>query len=581
MVGLARSFAVAALALLAFASVASGAARLYAPDYGSSPESVHAFEVAANGSLSPVAGSPFPSTATPPTVGGLIGIAFTPDGAGAVAGYLFNGGVQGLAASAAGALAPAGSALIGASTTGIAVTPDGRFAYGPTRDFGGVKAEGVRGYAVGPGGTLTPAGSVGTAESYEIAIGGGGRFLFTIGSTGIERFAIAPTGALSPLGATPVANARHLATSPDGRFLFVSLEGGIGGLVSLTIGADGSLTPNGEPLTIPGGGSELVGAHPNGTRVYLPDESTDKLITVAVAADGKLSAISELEFGRPEAAAVSPDGRFLYVAHGGEDGIATFALDANGIPSPLPFDVAYESGEPVPLVFQPNPAPVASFVAKAAAPGAATTFNAAKSTNAGRFDWDFGDGTTLADGGPKPSHVYAKPGQYTVSLALTDAQGCGAKQVYTGQSTTCPGGNATATTATVDTLPAIAKLKATPKKFLPAGVGSGKGGTKFRVKLNEAAKIGVKIEQRLPGRRVGRKCKKPTSGNASKKKCSRYVRLGSRNKQGKAGWTAIAFNGKLEGKPLDPGGYRITAVATDSAKGRSAPRTAAFRVLPY
>ncbi len=61
------------------------------------------------------------------------------------------------------------------------------------------------------------------------------------------------------------------------------------------------------------------------------------------------------------------------------------------------------------MAFQPSPAPVASFTAKAAALGAAASFNAAKSTNAARYDWDFGDGAVLADGGRNPATPTRKP----------------------------------------------------------------------------------------------------------------------------------------------------------------------------
>lgn len=572
------------LALLAFAASAAAAPRLYAPSYGSGPpETVSVFDVVAGGALSPLAGSPFPLYTEPSGPAGVVGIAFTPDGNRAASSYLYNGGVQGLAINPAGVPAPAGAPILTASATGIAVSPDGRFAYAPTREFLGVGPEGVRAFAIGADGNLTPAGSFGSNQSYEVAIGGGGRFLFTVGSTGIERFAIGADGGLTPLGTTPVSDVRYMVTSPDGRFLFLAIQNGVGGLVSLTVAADGSLTPNGDALQFAGGDSEIPAVSPSGNRVYVPDEGIEKLVTVGVAADGTLSQLSSFELEDPRSAAVSPDGRFLYVYHGGpEDGIAVASLDANGIPTLLPSQVPFDTGETLPIVFRPGPAPVASFSAKAAAPGAPASFNAAKSTNAAGYSWDFGDGTTLANGGSKPTHAYAKAGKYTVTLSVTDAQGCGAKQIYTGQSTVCPGGTATTQTLTVDTLPVIGKVKAAPKKYLPAGVAKGKGGTKFRVKLNEKAKIQVKIEQRLPGRKVGRKCKKPTPGNAAKKKCNRFVKLGSRNKgNGKAGWNAIAFNGKLKGKPLAPGGYRITAVATDSAKGRSAPKTAAFQILPY
>jgi PKD repeat protein len=37
-----------------------------------------------------------------------------------------------------------------------------------------------------------------------------------------------------------------------------------------------------------------------------------------------------------------------------------------------------------------------------------------------RYDWDFGDGNTLSNGGAQPSHAYAHAGQYTVTLTVTD-----------------------------------------------------------------------------------------------------------------------------------------------------------------
>ena len=40
-----------------------------------------------------------------------------------------------------------------------------------------------------------------------------------------------------------------------------------------------------------------------------------------------------------------------------------------------------------------------------------------------RYDWDFGDGTTAADAGPAPTHVYAATGQYTVNLTVIDDAG--------------------------------------------------------------------------------------------------------------------------------------------------------------
>ncbi len=40
-----------------------------------------------------------------------------------------------------------------------------------------------------------------------------------------------------------------------------------------------------------------------------------------------------------------------------------------------------------------------------------------------RYDWDFGDGSSALAAGPTPTHVYAAPGDYVVTLSVTDDDG--------------------------------------------------------------------------------------------------------------------------------------------------------------
>jgi len=73
-----------------------------------------------------------------------------------------------------------------------------------------------------------------------------------------------------------------------------------------------------------------------------------------------------------------------------------------------------------------NAEPVAGFTATPLAGQAplTVTFNAASSydsdSSISRYDWDFGDGTTLADGGLTPQHTYPLNGTYSVTLTVTD-----------------------------------------------------------------------------------------------------------------------------------------------------------------
>lgn len=571
------------ICLLAFASTASAGGRLYMPLYGADPEAVAGFDRNADGSLTPLAGSPFalhPEAATP---SGVFGIGFTPDGGRAAASFLFNGGIAGYSVSAGGAIAPAGAPLATASMTGIAVSPDGRFAYAPTREFKS-PAEGIRAFTIGADGSLAPLGApYGSGQYWDIAITPDGRFLYSIGGGGIDRFAVNADGSLTPLGLTPLSSVSQLLADPRGRFLIVSIEGV--GALTLTIGPDGGLTPNGEALVTGGGASiPYIGVAPDGSRIYIPDGNVDKIVAAAVNADGTLAALGSLPAEQPGAAAVTPDGNLLYWFDDAGDTLQVAAIGPDGVPTPLPFTAAVDSGEHERIVFQPQPAPLASFTAKAAEPGAASRFNAAGSERAARYEWNFGDGTVLTDGGPNPRHAYAGTGVYEARLTVFDASGCSVAQVYTGQSTTCPGGAGATSTVAIDTPAGISRLKATPKKFAAAGRGKGaksskRLGTHFRYRLSERATVRFKIERRLPGRKLGKKCVRKTAKNAKRKPCPRFRKLGSRTAKGKGGANRTYFSGRLRGAALPPGSYRVTAVATDAAGGRSIPRRTAFSIL--
>ncbi|HET7507382.1 MAG TPA: PKD domain-containing protein [Solirubrobacterales bacterium] len=562
----------AALAVVFCSLCASaGAARFYMPHYGgTNPEMIGGFDLGADGSLAPLPYSPFPGGES---TGGLVGLAFTPDGSAAVTAFLFTGGVQGYSVPPSG---PFGftDLIPAASTTGEAITPDGRFAYAGTREFGG-PAEGILRLAIGAGGSLTKLSpnAGGSEEFGDLAITPDGKYLFAAQLGQVQGFAIGADGSLSPLGATPVASALLLAVSPDGRFLFLETDSG---MATLAIKPDGQLEEVGPPLVIPGFSARLLAPAPDGRHVYLADYNHDAIATVAIAEDGTPTFAGETPAkGRPESVAVSPDGRYLvyYEGDSSGDGIGAASIAADGSLTVLPSFVPWNTGEPERLVFQPQPTPVARFSATTALLGQSTRFDAGASERAVRYEWNFGDGNVLADGGPTPAHTYSTPGTHQVTLVVTDAQGCSLKQVYTGQSTVCPGGPAARTVGSVNVAlgianmpranPRVSKLKVVPKAFAPKvrGAKSGKVklGTTFRYRVSEAATVRFKIER---------------------KKGKRFKKFGSRPQAAKAGANKLKWNGKLKGKPLPPGRYRATVVATDKEGGRSLPKTVGFRILP-
>ncbi|HVD40637.1 MAG TPA: beta-propeller fold lactonase family protein [Solirubrobacterales bacterium] len=352
-----------------FVASTATAARLYIPNYGSGPpEEIGGFDLSTDGSLTPIPGSPFPG-ATAGASDGLRRLAFTPDGGRAATGFFVgDGGVQGYSVPANGIFGLAAETPTGASVTSLAITPDGRFAYAGTREFGGHPAEGVHRFAVDADGSLIPLGPPTPlpGNAYEVAVSSDGRFLFAAEGAGVSRFAIQSDGGLAPLGMTPLPGASGLAISTDERYLYVYVEaGGEPGVAVLAIGADGGLAQRGTTAQYgPGSSGRSAAVTPDGRFAFLIDTNADLIGTVAIAEDGSPTLLpGGLSVTEPESMRVSPDGRHLVYYH--EDGtefvLEVAAIGADGALTKLPTRVLFGGGERLPVTFQPVPTPVARF----------------------------------------------------------------------------------------------------------------------------------------------------------------------------------------------------------------------------
>jgi hypothetical protein len=108
-------------------------------------------------------------------------------------------------------------------------------------------------------------------------------------------------------------------------------------------------------------------------------------------------------------------------------------------------------------------------------------------------------------------------------------------------------------------------------------------GTQVSFRLNVAASVRFTVTQRLKGRKVkhGKKtvCAKPTKKNRKRKSCTRVVTLkGSFTRIGGAGKNSFHFTGRLNGRKLKPGNYRL--VATPTAGGKTGKSTSSgFRIV--
>jgi hypothetical protein len=117
----------------------------------------------------------------------------------------------------------------------------------------------------------------------------------------------------------------------------------------------------------------------------------------------------------------------------------------------------------------------------------------------------------------------------------------------------------------------------------PSATSAKKKGTTVSFRLDRAATVVFTVPRLTQGRRVKRggqtTCDRRTRANRKNRKCPLYITLrGSFGRNGAAGINKFHFTGRLNGKRLSPGPYRL--VATPRMGHRSGTATAAtFRIV--
>jgi hypothetical protein len=135
--------------------------------------------------------------------------------------------------------------------------------------------------------------------------------------------------------------------------------------------------------------------------------------------------------------------------------------------------------------------------------------------------------------------------------------------------------------------PRASRLSLRPKVFRPPNRGGSVArtrarSTRVRYTLDERATMTFTVERRTSGRRVGRRwprCVPPTRRNRNRRRCTRYVRVrGSFQHLGQLGSNSFRFTGRLQGRKLKPGRYRLVGVPRDSTGNLGNRVRAAFRI---
>jgi hypothetical protein len=172
------------------------------------------------------------------------------------------------------------------------------------------------------------------------------------------------------------------------------------------------------------------------------------------------------------------------------------------------------------------------------------------------YAWSFDDGASAP--GASVQHAFAAAGIHVATVTVADASGLTATKTV-------------AVGATAGPVAAVSALKLAPSKFKP------KKGTNVSFTLNVAAPVKFSVDRAAAGRRVKGKCVKPTKKNAKAKKCTRHLAVkGSFSRNGSAGANQFHWKGRIGGKALKPGSYRL--IATTGSGLTTKIRRASFRV---
>lgn len=115
---------------------------------------------------------------------------------------------------------------------------------------------------------------------------------------------------------------------------------------------------------------------------------------------------------------------------------------------------------------------------------------------------------------------------------------------------------------------AVTGLKLSPSKFRAAKSGASVSTSAIRNRVrtrvsytsSDAASVRFSVERSSQGHRVDGRCVKSTRSNRSRTRCTRYVRVsGSFTRNRGAGTNRFTFSGRVGGRAVKPGRYRLLA----------------------
>jgi uncharacterized repeat protein (TIGR01451 family) len=308
--------------------------------------SISGFAVSSTGGLTPVPGSPYLTGGIGSTTT-CIGLDRITISAPQNLLFISNSGDQTISVfqidPATGSLTAAADSPVQSGLTldlcqgiSLATTPEGAFLMASSNAQ-------IQTFAIGAGGTLTPAATTANCCSPTIGmkISAHGQLLAVSNESSVSVYSINADGSLTPSASSPFPRAGNgLVSGLDFSCAGDRLYGGEASFASNTItdgwavAPDGTLTSfAGSPFLGAGTDGQIVLLSPDNSYLFTSDQFNNKINSSSVAADGSLKTIGS--FGGvtsvhvPTGLATDASGSFLYAAD--EDfGIAVFSINGTG-----------------------------------------------------------------------------------------------------------------------------------------------------------------------------------------------------------------------------------------------------------
>lgn len=401
---------------------------------------------------------------------------------------------------------PVGSIPLEGSPNTIAISPDGKTAYVVLGEGTVATIDTATNQAVG---APIPVGE----DPYGVAFSPDGKTAYVTSQEDesisvIDTAARQVVGAPIPVGESPI----NVVFSPDGKTAYVNNEED--GTVSV-IDTQSRQTV-GEPIPV-GENPWGLALTPDGTKLYVSNLSDDTVSVIDTATRQVIGAPIPTS-SQPYELAVTPDGKTVYVTNyeSGGAGGSVSAIDTatNQVPTTIPV-----TGGPWQLAIVPDQSPIPSFTSGATKKEPLSlAFSGLGSTDPdgtiAAYNWNFGDGATALNGGPIPTHKYAKAGVYPVSLTAVDNEGCSG-MVFTGRTAHCngPGPLTQLVTVKAPNNFKFGKLKRNTKK----------GTAKLTINVPAAGKITVSGKKVKRAQRSAKKAGKVTLNIRPKPKTKKQL----------------------------------------------------------